>query len=164
MTQLSQTQKKWLKSIHIFAAAIWVSVGSIMFILHFMKKEIQTGDHLYMMNRILYFMDMKILVPAAMTCLLTGWIYSQFTKWGYIKYKWLAFKWIITIGIIVLGTIQTGPALESMVQISKEQGLTALTNPEYIINDNMHIAVGLGMNLILITTIFISVFKPGGKR
>lgn len=164
MKQLTLTQKKCLKSIHILAAGIWISVGLIMFLMHFMSDEIQSRDHLYMMNSILYFMDMKILVPAAMTCLISGFIFSQFTKWGYFKYKWITFKWIITIAIIVIGTIQTGPALEEMVRISKEEGLSALTNTEYIWKDKSHSIVGFLMNLTLIITLVISVFKPWGKR
>jgi hypothetical protein len=164
MKQLSLTQRKVLKSIHIIAAGIWICVGFSMFMIHFLKDEITTGDGLYTLNKISYFMDMKILVPAAMTCLITGWIYSQFTKWGYFKHKWITFKWIITVGIIVIGTIQTGPALEKLVEISKHDGLSALSNLDYITTDKLHSIVGVCMNLTLIITVFISVFKPWSKK
>lgn len=164
MKQLSLTQRKLLKSIHIIAAGIWITIGLTMFVIHFIKNDMTTDDGLYILNKISYFMDMKILVPAATTCLITGWIYSQFTKWGYFKHRWLTFKWIVTVGIITLGTIHTGPGLEELVHISKEEGLSALTNINYTTKDNIHTIIGLCMNLILISTVFISVFKPWSKN
>jgi len=81
MAQLSVQQKKWIKSIHIIAAGIWITTGLVMFLLHFMGNDLSTGTELYLLNRIIYFIDMKSLVPSAVVCLLTGWLYSQFTKW-----------------------------------------------------------------------------------
>lgn len=109
MAELTVRQKKWLKSIHIVAAGVWITSGLVMFLIHFFGNDLSTGAELHLLNRIIYFVDMKLLVPAAIVCLLTGWICSQFTKWGYFNHGWLLFKWIITILIIVLGTIYSGP-------------------------------------------------------
>jgi len=164
MKQLSIPQKKWLKSLHLLAAGVWVTTGLVMFLLHFMRGKIQTGDQLYMMNQIIDFIDMKILVPAAISCLLTGWLYSQFTRWGYFKHGWMTFKWIITLGIIILGTIYSGPWIAQMVKISGELGMAALNNTEYLRYDKWQTLMGICMNGTLIITIFISVFKPGKKN
>jgi len=164
MKQLSISQKKWLKSIHLLAAGIWITTGLIMFLLHFMRSEVQTGEQLYLMNQIIHFIDMKILVPAAILSLLTGWVYSQFTKWGYFKHGWMTFKWIITLLIIILGTIFSGPWINEMVRISGEIGTDALNNAEYQWFDKNQTLMGICMNLTLIITIFISVFKPKKSR
>ncbi|PKQ65405.1 hypothetical protein BZG01_13195 [Labilibaculum manganireducens] len=164
MQQLSITQKKWLKSIHLLAAGIWVTTGLTMFLLHFMRNELQTGDQLHLINKIIHFIDMKILVPSAIVSLLTGWIYSQFTKWGYFQHGWLIFKWIITLLIIILGTLYSGPWIAEMVRISGELGLTALSNTEYQWYDKSQTLMGICMNGTLILTIFISVFKPGKSK
>lgn len=164
MKQLSITQKKWLKSIHLLAAGIWITTGLIMFLLHFMRNEVQTGDQLYLMNKVIHFMDMKILVPSAIVSLLTGWIYSQFTKWGYFQYGWMTFKWIITLLIIILGTLYSGPWITEMVRISGEIGMAALSNTEYQWYDKWQTLMGICMNGTLIITIFISVFKPGRTK
>ena len=164
MKHLSLTQKKWLKSIHLLSAGIWVTTGLTMFLLHFMRSEVQTGDHLYLMNKIIHFIDMKILVPAAMLSLLTGWVYSQFTKWGYFKHGWMTFKWIVTLLIIILGTIFSGPWISEMVRISGELGMGALNNADYQWFDKNQTIMGICMNGTLIITIFISVFKPKGSK
>ena len=164
MKQLSITQKKWLKSVHLLAAGIWVTTGLIMFLLHFLRSSVETGEQLYLMNQIIHFIDMKILVPAAMLSLLTGWAYSQFTKWGYFKHGWMTFKWIITLSIIILGTIFSGPWISEMVRISGEIGMDALNNTEYQWFDKNQTIMGICMNGTLIIAIFISVFKPGKTK
>ncbi|MPQ45389.1 hypothetical protein GCQ56_00050 [Marinifilum sp. N1E240] len=164
MKQLSVTQKKWLKSIHLIAAGVWITTGLIMFLVQFMNDDIKTGDQLHLMNQIIHFIDMKILVPSAILCLLTGWMYSQFTKWGYFKHAWLIFKWIITVLIIVLGTIYSGPWIEKLVLISGEIGLDSLHDADYQWYENSQNIMGVCMTGTLIVSIFISIFKPGKSK
>jgi len=164
MKQLSVTQKKWLKSIHLIAAGVWITTGLIMFLVQFMNDDIKTGDQLHLMNQIIHFIDMKILVPSAILCLLTGWMYSQFTKWGYFKHAWLIFKWIITVLIIVLGTIYSGPWIEKLVLISGEIGLDSLHDTDYQWYEKSQNVMGVGMTGTLIVSIFISIFKPGKSK
>ena len=164
MKQLSVTQKKWLKSIHLIAAGVWITTGLIMFLVQFMNDDIKTGDQLHLMNQIIHFIDMKILVPSAILCLLTGWMYSQFTKWGYFKHAWLIFKWIITVLIIVLGTIYSGPWIEKLVLISGEIGLDSLNDADYQWYENSQNIMGVCMTGTLIVSIFISIFKPGKSK
>ncbi|MBI9056867.1 MAG: DUF2269 family protein [Labilibaculum sp.] len=164
MKQLSLTQNKWLKSVHLIAAGVWITTGLVMFLVQFLSDDVQSGDQLYLMNKIIHFIDMKILVPSAILCLLTGWMYSQFTKWGYFKHGWLIFKWIITVLIIVLGTIYSGPWIEKLVDISGELGTNALTNSDYQWYDKSQNIMGVCMTSTLIITIFISVFKPAKSK
>ena len=164
MKQLSLTQNKWLKSVHLIAAGVWITTGLVMFLVQFLSDDVQSGDQLYLMNKIIHFIDMKILVPSAILCLLTGWMYSQFTKWGYFKHGWLIFKWIITVLIIVLGTIYSGPWIEKLVDISGEIGTNALTNSDYQWYDKSQNIMGVCMTSTLIITIFISVFKPAKSK
>jgi len=160
MAELTVKQKKWLKSTHIIAAGVWITTGIVMFIIHFLDNDLSTGTELHLLNKIIYFIDMKLLVPFAVICLLTGWMYSQFTKWGYFKHGWLIFKWIITVLIIVLGTIFSGPWIEKTVKISGELGLKALQDADYIWYADNHLIMGVCMTSTLIVAVFISVFKP----
>ncbi|WP_319481984.1 hypothetical protein [uncultured Draconibacterium sp.] len=164
MAELTVKQKKWLKSIHVIAAGVWITTGAVMFLIHFLGNDLSTGGQLHLLNRIIHFIDMKLLVPAAITCLLSGWMYSQFTKWGYFKHGWLIFKWIITVLIIVLGTLFSGPWIEETVKISGELGLKALQNADYNWYANNHLIMGVCMTSTLIVAVFISVFKPKLKK
>lgn len=160
MTQLTVKQKKWLKSIHIIAAGVWITTGLVMFLIHFMGNDLSSGDQLHLLNKIIYFIDMRILVPSAILCLLTGWVYSQFTQWGYFKHGWVIFKWVITILIITLGTIFSEPWIAETVNISEKLGLDSILNSDYQWYDRSHVIMGTCMTSTLILTVFISVFKP----
>ncbi|ALO16095.1 putative integral membrane protein [Salinivirga cyanobacteriivorans] len=165
MRKLTPKQTKLLKSIHVLAAGVWITTGLVMLSFEtFMPEKIQTGEHLYMANYILYFIDTKILPPAAITCLLTGLIYSVFTKWGFFKHNWIIFKWIVTIVLILLGTFASEPLIIKMLELSKAEGITALNNSYYELISNGQFILGLVMLSTLIVTVFISVFKPLKKR
>ncbi|MDE5423024.1 hypothetical protein L3073_12470 [Ancylomarina sp. DW003] len=163
MKQLSGSQRKWLKSVHLIAVGVWITTGLIMFLVQFMSDDVKSGDQLYLINKVIHFIDMKILVPSAILCLSTGWIYSQFTKWGYFKHGWLIFKWTITLLIIILGTIYSEPWIAKLVSISGEQGISALSNEDYQWYHKSQNIMGVCMTGTLILTIFISVFKPKKK-
>ncbi len=80
-------------------------------------RYIGTGEELYMYNLMYHFIDMYILTPAAIATLLTGLIYSLFTKWGFFKHGWLVYKWLVTLAIIILGTFYLGPMTTKMLAI-----------------------------------------------
>lgn len=164
MKQLTVKQKKWLKSIHLIAAGIWITTGLVMFLVHFMSGDLTSGDQVHLLNKIIYFIDMKILVPSAIICLLTGWMYSHLTQWGYFKHGWMIFKWIITVLIIVLGTVFSEPWISNMVKISGDLGLDAMHNSDYLWYERSHNILGVCMTSTLIIAVFISIFKPKKSR
>jgi len=164
MKKLSTKQTRWLKSFHVLSAGVWISCGMIMFAFSLAADSIENGDRLYMLNYLVDLVDMKILVPSAFLCLVTGLIYSLGTNWGFFKHRWLVFKWIVTVCIIILGTIFTGPWIEEMVELSLKEGIDVVKNNHYIMIDRNQFIMGIMMNTTLIITVFISVFKPWKKK
>ncbi len=126
----------------------------------FISKNITIGDELYMYDRIYLFIDMKILTPAAVFTLITGLIFSVFTKWGFFKHGWLIYKWTITICIIVAGTFYLGPMTTEMLNISDVKRIAALEDPYY----QSGLITGLWASIInttlLIIAVAVSVYKP----
>lgn len=164
MKELTASKRKWLKSFHLLSAGLWVSCGTIILAFQILSKNITDDKYLYMLNFLSDFIDMKILVPSAISCLITGLIYSIWTKWGFFKYRWLTFKWIVTVTIITMGTIWTGPWISEMTELSLKYGIEVFKNDRYIEIGRNQFIMGLCMNITLIATIFISVFKPWGKN
>lgn len=165
MKKLKGRQVKWLKGIHILAAGIWVTTGIVMLsFVFFMPEKISTGPQLYISNYILYFIDVYILPPAAILCLLTGLIYSAFTGWGFFKHKWISVKWVITISVILLGMFVSEPLIQEMVVLSKDKGLGALHSQQYVQTRLHQNALGVLMLSSLVFAIFVSVLKPWKKR
>lgn len=163
MKRFTSNQQKWLKSFHLLFMAVWVACGFILLSFSLVSAGLSSGEHLYMLNYITDFIDMKILVPSAMLTLLTGLLYSMFTGWGFFKHRWLVFKWIVTVSIIVTGTIFTGPWIAEMVTLAGREGIGVFQNSRYLFINRCQITVGMCMNLTLVVTVFISVFKPWKK-
>ncbi len=162
MKQLSARGQRWLKGFHILFAALWVSCGFIMLLLKICIHNSRID--LYTVNYCIHFIDMQILVPAAILCLLSGIAYGAFTRWGFFRHGWIIFKWIVTVGVILFGTFYLGPWSAHLVEISLNQGNQAINNPQYQLYANLNLYAGIVTNGLLIATVFVSVFKPHRKN
>lgn len=164
MKKIGPRGLRWVKGFHLLAVSCWVGGGVSLFLLYFLKKGITDGNVLYGINKSIHHVDISVIViPGAFGCLLTGLLYSGFSRWGFFKQKWLIFKWIVTIGAILFGTFYLGPWETAMMNISAEIGMEALTDSAYLYNQTMNLLFGTGQVLLLIITIFVSVFKPWRK-
>lgn len=160
MRTLPASQQKLLKSFHLVFASIWLACVVVLLGMGLTASRIVNGDELYMFNYIYHLVDLKILTPAAVATLLTGLIYSLFTRWGFVKHGWIVYKWIVTVVIVVSGTIYLGPLVEKMLEITDSQRANALLDPTYATGIRVGIwASGINTILLLIA-VFVSVYKP----
>jgi hypothetical protein len=92
------------------------------------SKNLSSNSPAYndMYNLAYHFIDMFILTLAAILTLLTGLIYSQFTKWGFFRHGWIVYKWIVTLLIIFTGTFYLGPMVTKLLEISDVKRIAAL--------------------------------------
>jgi uncharacterized membrane protein len=161
MPKLKAKGLKWLKGFHLIAVSCWIGGAVALILLYFLKEGVDDGGVLYGMNRSIHHVDVSVVViPGAFGCLLTGLIYSAFSNWGFFKHNWMIFKWVVTIAAILFGTFFLGPWETNMVEITGKIGISALNDPEYQYNEKMNLIFGGIQVLVLIITIFISVFKP----
>jgi uncharacterized membrane protein len=160
MKTLNRSQQNFLKTIHLISASTWMTCIIVITLMPHIAKSITNGDELYMYNRIFHFIDMKMVTPAAVTTLITGLIYSIFTKWGFFKHGWLIYKWVITLGLILVGTFYLGPMVTNMLEISEIKRIAALEDPYY----QYGLAVGSWVSILntslLIIAVIVSVYKP----
>ena len=101
--KLSSKCQKALKIIHLVSVIAWVGSAIVMNCIRHLVS-VNDGAGMYYMADFLEAVDMKILIPGAIVCLITGLLYSLLTPWGFFKYRWVAVKWILTILMIALGT------------------------------------------------------------
>ncbi len=152
---------RWLKGFHLVAVSCWVGGAVALMLLYFLKDGVTDGGVLYGINRSIHHVDMLVVViPGAFGCLITGLIYSSFSNWGFFKHKWLILKWIITISAILFGTFFLGPWETAMMEISGRLGMTSVTDQAYLHNERMNLIFGGMQCLLLMVTLFISIFKP----
>lgn len=156
MAKFSPGGQKWLKGFHILCACMWLGAAiCLTFMLFFMKA---TDDmELYGINVSMKFIDDFIIVPGAIGSLLTGLLYSIFTGWGWFKHKWITVKWSINIYGILFGTFLLGPWTNSLVPLSREKGLNALSDSIYTGNRAMILYWGSFQLATLIFAVFISI-------
>ncbi|NLC27952.1 MAG: hypothetical protein GX780_04170 [Campylobacteraceae bacterium] len=159
MKKLSATGQKWLKSLHIFFASVWVGSAVILIIVQLFSKP-NDGGELYGIIGTLDFIDLFILVPGAIGTFFTALIYSIWTNWGWFKHKWITVKWAICIFGIVFGTFWLGPWITEMSLIAKGAGLEALSDSTYLNNRFHSLLFGSFQTATVIFALFISTHKP----
>jgi len=93
---LGTTGRQWLKSIHLILSVIWLGAAISMNILRFAWAPSANGD-LYAVDHSIAVIDNWVVVPAAWASLLTGFLESWLTTWGFFKYRWVTVKWIVTV-------------------------------------------------------------------
>ena len=165
MNKLGLTGLKWLKGFHLIAVCCWIGGGIALVLLYFLKTGVTDGSVLYGINKSIHFVDMAIIViPGAFGCLITGLIYGIFTKYGFFRHGWMIFKWVVTVGAIVFGTFYLGPWETEMMNISSQLGIASLEDPAYLYNQRMNIIFGALQVLLLLITLFVSIFKPWKRK
>ena len=160
MKKLTISQQKLLKAIHLVSVSLWLSSVVILMLLPIISKKITLGDELYMYNRAYHFIDMLILTPAAMLTLITGLIYSLFTKWGFFRHGWIVYKWFVTLFIIITGTVYLGPMVTKLLEISDVKRIAALQDQYYIQGEIIGQYAAIINSSLLIIAVFLSVYKP----
>jgi uncharacterized membrane protein len=165
MKKLGKTGLHWLKGFHLIAVSCWLGGAVALMLLYFLKIGVGDGGVLFGINQSIHHVDMSVVViPGALGCLLTGLIYSSFSNWGFFKHNWLIFKWVVAVVAILFGTFFLGPWETRMMEISGDLRMSALTDPDYLYNQKMNFIFGLIQCLVIMVTLFISIFKPWKKK
>ena len=160
MKQLSLSHQKLLKTIHLIFAGLWLSSVILLTLLPFVPQKPAGGDEVYMHTYIYHFIDMFVLTPAAVITLLSGLIYSLFTKWGFFRHGWLVYKWIITLAMVLVGTFYLGPMVGKLLEIADVKRSAAATDPYFLHGAVIGVWAGVINSSLLILAVFVSVYKP----
>lgn len=151
--------KKWLKSLHILFASLWVT-GGISIALMLFILDAESDGQLYGINMAMHLIDMGIIVTGNTGVLLTGLVYSVFTNWGWFKHRWITVKWIIAVAGMLFGIFFLAPWDAVLLEQSQMNGLAALENPSYIHSHQMLLWFGTLQAAVVIFALFISSLRP----
>lgn len=160
MKQLTVSQQKILKTIHLISVSLWLSSVITLMLLPIISKDLTTGDELYMYNLTYHFIDMFVLTPAAIFTLITGLIYSLLTKWGFFRHGWIIYKWIVTLLIIITGTFYLGPMVTKLLYIADVKRIDALQDQYYMHGEVVGLYAAIINSSLLVLAVFFSVYKP----
>jgi hypothetical protein len=159
MIKLGAKAQRGLKCFHVVFACMWVGGATSLTLMNFFLHP-ESGPHLHGILTAMNFIDDFIIIPGAMGLLLTGLIYSVFTRWGWFKHTWITVKWVINVYGVIFGTFWLGPWLNSLAPMASKQGMDCLANPVYIHNVLMLKTLGTLQAATIIFAVIISVIKP----
>lgn len=164
MKKLGPGGVKWLKTLHLLAVCCWIGGAVSLLVLHG-GRETLDGGALHGVNHSMHRVDMAVVVVfGAFGCLVTGLLYSLFTNWGFFRHGWLVFKWVATVGAILFGTFFLGPWETRMLELSRDLGLAAQENAEYLRSARLNLGFGLAQVALLAVMVWLSVFRPWGRK
>ena len=136
-----------------------------MLLLNLNQSAAVSEGMLYGINTASHLIDTWVIAAfGAMGCLITGLIYGAFTNWGFFQHKWIIWKWVTTVVAITSAIIFLGPCVESMLELSRELGTSALYNDTYLAVKAKHLHWSVLQVSLYISMIILSVIKPWGKR
>lgn len=156
MKTIGFTGQKWLKSIHLMAAILWIGCGVAMNLLRVTISP-TTADGMAVLSLAMKILDDLLILGGVIGILATAIVYGIWTKWGFFRQRWLAVKWILTIAMVLIGWVIMGPAVNGNVHAAEWY----LSNTDTY-NANIAISAFWGpIQLLLLTIVLIiSVFKP----
>jgi hypothetical protein len=160
---LGTTGRQWLKSIHLILSVIWLGAAISMNVLRFAWAPSVNGD-LYAVDHSIALIDNWVVVPAAWASLLTGFLESWLTTWGFFKYRWVTVKWIVTVAIMIYAPLFIAQWDRNIEAISKVEGLLALQNSAYLQYRLLYTLSGIGLIAALALLSVISTLKPWTKQ
>jgi uncharacterized membrane protein len=163
MAKIGRRGRLWLRSFHIFITGAWIGASLSATIIPFIADRAADGSAFHAYHATVQLLD-SIIIPSAVLTLITGLLLCWLTAWGFFKHGWVIYSGAVGIVAILLGVVWLGPGIESLVDISKVEGLSARQNPEYGSAWNTVAALSIVQVVVLISAVFVSALKPWRKR
>jgi uncharacterized protein with FMN-binding domain len=161
---LGITGRRILLSIHLLLNSLLV--GGIITIFYLIQTSGATsrGDELYGTQRMIFMIHDMLVMNAGLGVVITGLLFSLFTRWGFFDFPWVIVKWSGII-IIFLGiTFFLAPAINGMAAIADVERSHGAAHASYGRYESQAITTILLLIPVLITLVVVSVFKPWGQR
>ena len=164
MIKLTPNGIKLLKIFHYSAVSCWFGSAVVLMIFNINNTAAVSEGMLLGINTALYLADLWVLIPGALGCLVTGFVFALFTPWGFFRHRWLTCKWLLTVVCILIGAFVLGAWEEEMFIISRTLGNAALADSSYLAAKTKHMLVCGAQVSALLLMIGISVYRPWSRK
>ncbi|MBN2497678.1 MAG: DUF2269 family protein [Deltaproteobacteria bacterium] len=156
---LGPRAQRWLKTFHVLLATMWLGGGLCLVLLDRTRCAASAGE-LIGHCRAMVIIDDWIIVPGAIGLLLTGLLYSIWTRWGWFKHFWIAVKWIIMFTGVLVGTFVLGPWLTELYDLARQKGLAALSDPDFLELQTRNGLIAIAQVSTIVLALLLSTLKP----
>lgn len=100
-----------------------------------------------------------VIVPLALTAVVTGLVQSLFTEWGVIRYYWVATKFVLSIVGVAILVMHMGRTVSGLAALSPVAHVSASSD-----HLKQHLVVhAVGGIVLLLAATTLSIYKPWGK-
>jgi len=155
--------RRALKSSHVSLSAIWLGAALALVILALPGASV-VGERIAGVTFCMTLIDDLVIIPTATAVVLSGLLYGWKTKWGFVRFDWVIVKWVSTLLFVGFGALFLGPWIDSMDGLARESGAAAFDDPGFLSARRAVILWGAIQTLALVGLVFISIFKPWGRR
>lgn len=156
---LKSRGQKMLKSIHLFAAALWIGgVVCSLFAVTTLPTMHEPAAVLAVCN-VFELLDYGCICVGAMLIMATACIYGLCTPWRFFRNRWIVAKWAGALAIIVSGSLLTIPSVDSIRKACTSMPVD-FSLPAYADPFRLLIVLLSSMTILLFSIVLISVFKP----
>lgn len=154
---------KWLKITHFVLIILFLGGILSSFAIN-ISLDLTRFDDVSMTYRNLAVVSNNIVKYGAQGTILLGLTYGFFTTWGFFKHRWLTVKWILFTIQTIVGITIVDSLLVTNLELLNAQGALALSNPTFVYNHYLRLAVIVFQIVVTLATIVISVYKPWRSR
>ncbi len=155
--------RRALKASHVSLCAIWVGAAVCLVLLAVPGASL-VGEGVVGITYCMTLIDDFVIIPTASAVVLTGVLYGLYTKWGFVRFDWVLVKWVATLSFIGFGAFLLGPWIESMHALASEVGAAAFERTDYGSARRNVILWGAVQTFALCGLVFVSIYKPWGRR
>ncbi len=156
-------QQRWLKTLHIASAGVWLGALTSIVLLHFLGPASSEARERFGLDLAAYQIHEQLLFWAFVITLCTGLLFSLFTKWGFFVHYWLIAKWALALCLFALTLWFQSPALSGVVALS-DAGLSEFNGQSYQAYRSQSSTLALSQLAIVVFIFGISTLKPWGRR
>ncbi len=161
---LGQNGRRIILTIHIFLNSLLIGGFVTLLFLNIINRGLADAEQFYAANLMLFRIHDLLISNVAFGVILTGLLFSLFTKWGFFDSYWVAIKWLLLIALFFLIMFFLTPAVNGLVAIADIARYKA-ADPSTLQQLRQTITTySMVIIAILAALILISVFKPWGKR
>ncbi len=155
--------RKYLKAAHLVFASLWGG-GAVSLLVILCMFHPTTAHEMYIQSRITFYVEFFVVGPAAGGCLATGFLYAKYTPWGFFRFTWIIWKWVVNLFFIVFGLLWFFPRVEQTMKLAESlQHETAISSKVFF-SVNEHMLIHTAIILLFVFVMYLSTFKPWGKR
>ncbi len=148
--KLDATGTRLLIVLHTGFVLAWIAAAVTRNVVLLATANPSSSEALYTGSLILMRVEELLIIPATAGVLVTAFLMSALTDWGFFKSRPIAMSWIVTVGLLILSIACLGPWTIRLVGIASTQGLLALHDPTYGYYRTMLFAAGSAQLVALI--------------